>query len=64
MEAAGFKCGAEPAAARAPVGAAGGVREAKRPDCKPLFIREQSGNFATITAQMWDHFPSNKTITL
>lgn len=44
--------------------AAGEGSEAKHPDCEPLFITEQSGNFATIRAQIWDHFPSNKTITL
>ena len=47
-----------------PCRAAGEGREAEHPDCEPLFITEQSGNFATITAQIWDHFPSNKTITL
>lgn len=41
-----------------------GVAEAKWPHCKPLFIKEQSGNFATITAQIWGRFAGNKTITL
>lgn len=49
---------------RGPRPAAGEGREATHPDSEPLFITEQSGNFATITAQIWDHFPSNKTITL
>lgn len=44
--------------------AAGEGSEAKHPDCKPLFTTEQSGNFATTRAQIRDHFPSNKTITL
>lgn len=39
-------------------------REAKSCEREPLFITEQSGNFATIAAQMRDHFPSNKTLTL
>lgn len=39
-------------------------REAKSCERQPLFITEQSGNFATTAAQMGDHFPSNKTLTL